>query len=276
MDALADAIDDGKVTINNQQYTVNATLRTALTNYPDYYRAGSVGPDGFPDLVFGQSIIHPENTGLYLRRLYEKAWSAQTDARYNTQQRQQILAWTYGYMNHAAGDLWAHTLVNEFGQGVFPDVVDLTDPQKAAIAARHILVEGYIGDATPGFDGNPDRTTLPNGDVSDDSTPAISFNAPVEFIYDALVKTDDNFPEAPTAPATHPSRGKLIDFFLDLRAKLVTLQSYGKPGKGLAEARAALSTFNQASQMFADAEAKPFTCGAPWPIRNTWTASSTK
>src|SRR3954453_3012689 len=157
MDALADAIDDGKVTINNQQYTVNATLRTALTNFPDYYRAGSVGPDGFPDLVFGQSIIHPENTGLYLRRLYEKAWSAQTDARYNTQQRQQILAWTYGYMNHAAGDLWAHTLVNEFGQGVFPDVVDLTDPQKAAIAARHILVEGYIGDATPGFDGNPDR-----------------------------------------------------------------------------------------------------------------------
>ncbi|MEZ6091917.1 MAG: hypothetical protein R3C05_28710 [Pirellulaceae bacterium] len=27
-----------------------------------------------------------------------------------------------------------------------------------------IAVENYIGDATPGFDGNPDRTTLPDGD----------------------------------------------------------------------------------------------------------------
>jgi hypothetical protein len=51
----------------------------------------------------------------------------------------------------------------------------------------------------------------PDGDISDDSTPAISFNAPIRWIYETLVR-----PDAFGAPTT--KRGPLIDFFLDLQA----------------------------------------------------------
>jgi hypothetical protein len=116
-------------------------------------------------------------------------------------------------LTHAAGDVWAHTLVNEFAGETFPDVGDvLTDKDAAEVALRHLIVEGYIGDATDGYDGNPDRTTLPDGDVSDDETPGIAFAAPTDWIYDTLVDRD--------APAPGTSRGKLIDFFYGRRDTL--------------------------------------------------------
>jgi hypothetical protein len=181
--AWEDVVADGKVTIDGRDYTVNPRVVTALQQYPDYYRGGTIGPDGFPDLTYGQSVIHPEETGKWMRYVFEKAWEAQTDPAYPTEaERLQILAFAYGYLTHAAGDMWAHTLVNNFALGVFPGVGEiLTDADKAAIAIRHIIVEGYIGDATNGFDGNPDRTAI-GGDVSDDSTPAVSINAPHNFV----------------------------------------------------------------------------------------------
>ena len=56
-----------------------------LAKSPARHQFQEVFPKSWQDIpvvgpiVFGQSIIHPENTGLYLRRLSEKAWSAQTD-----------------------------------------------------------------------------------------------------------------------------------------------------------------------------------------------------
>ena len=40
----------------------------ALLNYPSYYYAGAVGPDGFPDFTFGQWIFHPTDTGVWVQR----------------------------------------------------------------------------------------------------------------------------------------------------------------------------------------------------------------
>ena len=60
--------------------------------------------------------------------------------------RQKALAFAAGFLTHAAGDIWGHTLVNEFAQGVFPSV---TDVNEAAIAVRHIVVEGYIDHRRP-------------------------------------------------------------------------------------------------------------------------------
>lgn len=214
-DARADAIDDGFVTIAGRQYPVDPAVVAALRDWPSYYNAGVIGPDGFPDLTMGQSIIHPEDTGLWLRYILDRAWAAQSDPSYSPAQRSQILAFGYGFLTHAAGDLWAHTLVNELAGEVFPAVGDvLTDGQAASIALRHLIVEGYIGDATPGFDGNPDRATLPDGDVSDDSTPGIAFDAPTRFVYETLVR-----PDAAGAPSA--ARGPIIDFFVDLRSSLV-------------------------------------------------------
>lgn len=241
--ALADVQDDGQVTVDGRQYAVRPAVVQALRTWPSYYQAGVIGPDGFPDLTFGQSTIHPEQTGKWIGYLMDKAWAAQADPRYGVAERGQILAFTYGYATHAAGDMWAHTFVNDFAEGIFPSVGDIvTDVDKAEIAIRHLIVEGYIGDATPGYDGNDDRQVLPDGDISTDSTPGFAFDAPKRFLYDTLVDpgqplpvgrcgdgadddgdgtADDGCPGGPfTVGDPEPVRGPLIDYFLDLKSDL--------------------------------------------------------
>ncbi|HSH80291.1 MAG TPA: hypothetical protein VLA19_17330 [Herpetosiphonaceae bacterium] len=211
--AYQDVTDNGKVTINGREYAVDPAVVAALANHRPFYNAGVVGPDGFPDLTYGQSVIHPEGTGDWLRHVYNKAWEAQGDPSYTATEKSQILAFAYGYLTHAAGDMWAHTLVNDFAREVFPAVGEiLTDLEDAEVALRHIIVEGYIGDATGGFDGNPARGPAPFGDVSDDSTPGVEFDAPHRFIYETLVN--------PAAATPSTERGPIIGFFLDLRAAL--------------------------------------------------------
>ena len=259
--AYDDAVDDCQVTINDAEYPVIPEVCAAIDEYPAHYNAGVIGPDGFPDLAFGQSVIHPEYTGKWLRHLYEAAW-ARWSSTGPTAENKQILAFTYGFLTHAAGDLWAHTLVNEFADGVFPGVFDMIEEvqngevdddgqrQLTEIALRHIIVEGYIGDATPGYDGNDDRTLVPgevneDGDpeVSDDATPATDFAMPTAFLYDLLINpvnplpvgrcgdgldddgdgvADDGCPGGPFTfgDDPEPQRGPLIDHFLDLQADL--------------------------------------------------------
>ena len=220
--AVLDDLADGNVTIAGQEYPVNQAVVDALTNWPAFYNAGVIGPDGFPDLTFGQGVIHPEDTGLWLRHVFSSAWAAQSDSSYDATQKSQILAFGYGYLMHAAGDTWAHTLVNDFARGTFPGVGEiLTNAQQAAIAIRHIIVEGYIGDATTGYDGNRDRGPAPGGDTSDDSSDALEFPTVGEFggvsrfIFETLID--------PAADTPTPDRGPIIDKFLDLRAGLVSI-----------------------------------------------------
>src|SRR5690348_789132 len=49
-------------TVNNvaHTYPVDSRIVDALRNWPSYYNAGVVGPDGFPDITYGQAVIHPE------------------------------------------------------------------------------------------------------------------------------------------------------------------------------------------------------------------------
>ena len=229
MNAYADAVSDGMVTIDGRNYPLQPKLLSALRRWPAYYNAGVIGPDGFPDLIMGQSIIHPTNTGLWLRHLLEDAWAAQDDVfepnlpqswespynpQYNDAEEGQILAFTYGFLTHAAGDVWAHTLINEMSGEVFPGVSEmLSDQSSAEIALRHVMLEGYIGAATQGFDADPDETQLGSGDVAGDSTPGIAFAAPQRFIFASLVDKDAS--GAPTQ-----ERGAVLDFFFNLRNSL--------------------------------------------------------
>src|SRR3954452_15231429 len=211
--ARNDAVD-GTIALGGRTYSVPAPVRQALADWPSYYNAGVVGPDGFPDLTMGQSEIHPVRTGAWLKYILDRAWAAQTDGSYSADEKAQILAFGYGFLTHAAGDMWAHTLVNEFAQGVFPGVGEIvTSSSDAEIAIRHLIVEGYIGNATPGFDNNEDRTTLPDGDVSDDASPGVEYDAPIRWIYETLVR-----PDQPDAPSSN--RGPLINFFWNLQANL--------------------------------------------------------
>jgi hypothetical protein len=169
--AYADAIDDGQITIAGQGYAVAPQIVTALENWPEFYNAGVVGPDAFPDIAYGQAIIHPVHTGRWLGYVVRQAWAAQADPTYTNEEKEQILAFAYGFLTHAAGDMWAHTLVNDFAGGVFPEVADvLTNLKAAKIALRHLISEGgYIGSATPGWD---------NADSEEAFVPGESCNSP--------------------------------------------------------------------------------------------------
>ncbi len=197
-DVRNDLITDGKLTVAGNEYAVNPLIVEAVRQYASYYYAGSIGPDGFPEMIMGQSVLHSESPGIWVGHILDKAWQAQQDDTYSPEEKLQILAWSYGYATHVSGDIWSHTLVNELTGGPWPEIGDILnfseEPQYLSSVLRHVLAEGYVNDAIQGYDGNPDRALLPDGDVSDDSTAVQELNAPHRFIYDAMIK---NLPDLP-------------------------------------------------------------------------------
>ena len=250
------------VGIRGNNYPFANGVAAALKAHRASYNAGVVGPDGFPDIAYGQSQIHPNHTGKWLRFLMQKAQAAQTATKkspttgktvsqYTDAQKGQILAFTYGFLTHAAGDMWGHTLINDFAGGLFPSFGEFTRREKARIALRHIVAESYVGSATPGWDRaqgtrrkvcttyTPKLTTC---DISDDTTHRVQFSAPTEFIYDVFVnpknplpvgtcgdgidddgdgvKDDGCYKQAYSRGVPEPQRGPLLDYFIDLQADL--------------------------------------------------------
>ncbi len=212
-DVRDDLLADGLITISGTDasgnqftntYTVHPRILEALEKYPSFYYAGAVGPDGFPDVTMGQRNIHPNDTGTWIARVFDMAWVAQTSPSYTEVERLQILAFAYGFATHAAGDLFAHTLVNEFTEGVFPAIADLvigtvtSDARELANGLRHFFIEDYINQAMLRFDENGVRDLLPDGDISSDATARIAFDAPIRFIYETLLVP---FPGDPSAAA---------------------------------------------------------------------------
>ena len=198
---------------NGEQYPIDSRIANAIRNYPQYYRGGVIGPDAFPDIYVGQGLIHPDLrcydgtksdpackqpgqdgsfTHQWIRHIYESGWDYYLNSDSSPQNRQKVLAFTYGYITHTAGDTWGHTLVNEYAKGVFPAVADVkSNDAKAAIAMRHIVVEGYIGIFTPPTN--------------------MQHSSPSNFIYDTMI---DN------SKAKSLGRGTIFDFFFDLRSEL--------------------------------------------------------
>lgn len=167
--AYADAIDDGQISIGEQDYAVAPQIVSALEDWPEFYNAGVVGPDAFPDITYGQAIIHPVHTGRWLGYVLREAWAAQDDPSYSADEKGQILAFAYGYLTHVGGDMWAHTLVNDLSGGVFPSIFEIpTKPKAAKIALGHNISEsGYIGSATPGSDSADSEEEFVPGEPCD-------------------------------------------------------------------------------------------------------------
>lgn len=249
--AASEVTNNGVVHINNRDYVVPDDVVKALKKFPESYNGGVIGPDGFPDLVYGQETIHPKRTGDWLRLVFARAWQQKGTADF-----QQNLAFAYGFLSHGAGDMWGHTFVNKYAQGVFPSVgdafTDIFDPSKVihgtnfdgvTNAARHMITEYYVNDATHGFDDNPDFGLAPfaypgipctDPDVcnyKNSSTGVAIDSATNEFIYNVLIGGDgfvhsftpgsSAHPDDPLAPLEE--RGAVIDFFLSLRSKLIGL-----------------------------------------------------
>ena len=131
-----------------------------------------------------------------------KAWAAQSDPSYSAAEKSQILAFAYGFLTHAAGDMWAHTLVNELSGEVFPAVERRAD-EPGCCVDRHPAHHrrGVHRRRHPGLRREPDRTTLADGDVSDDSTPGIAFDSPNRFIHETLVAQNADAPSERARPA---------------------------------------------------------------------------
>ena len=199
------------VIINDKTYPINPHISEAIRLFPDYYRGGVVGPDGFPDIYVGQSFIHPDSrcnngelnnndcsqdqgksfTYEWLRHIYDQAW-LYYNSHNGDNEGKKALAFMYGFLTHAAGDMWGHTLVNDFARGIFPGVGEISsDPSKLGIVARHIVPESYIGKHTP-------ETTL-------------TLNAPLDFVYYTFLENE---------VAAELGRGAIIDYFFGLKERL--------------------------------------------------------
>ena len=63
----------------------------AITKYPAFYYAGSVGPDGFPELIMGQSVLHAMSATIWVGHILDKAWAAQDDPSYSEDEKLQTL-----------------------------------------------------------------------------------------------------------------------------------------------------------------------------------------
>jgi hypothetical protein len=236
--AVAQVVADDGIVINGHKYSVRPEVLDAIRRYPEYFNAGSVGPDVFPDLTYGQAVIHPIRSGEWFKHVLVDAWSTY-QATGGNEDSKKVLSFAYGFLAHGAGDMWGHTLINDFAQGVFPAVTDIIsnlvkipptmdNTRDLAIVLRHLVSEGYTTDATPGFDGNKEFGPAPGPgcpasnplcDRSDDSTPGIPLNSPTEFIYTSMISDSASLPADSTGKV---SRGPLIDFFRGFRSSLIS------------------------------------------------------
>jgi len=216
IEPILDGVD--AVIINGDPYDVDPRVADAIRSYPDFYRGGVVGPDAFPDIYVGQSRIHPDTRcdgGLlpnsecvggpgysfsyeWLRHIYESGWDYYS-SRNGDDEGKKALAFVYGFLTHAAGDIWAHTLVNGFAEGIFPGPTEIIeDPAKLPYATRHIIVESYIGEHTP-------ETVL-------------TINSPSEYIFRVLI--DSEFVDSEGNSAQSLGRGDIFESFYALKDQL--------------------------------------------------------
>ncbi|WP_156932708.1 zinc dependent phospholipase C family protein [Rhizobium sp. IBUN] len=166
---LNDALDDGRVELGGNSYEVAPPILNALRSNPNQYRMGNLGPDVFPDPIVGQMTTHPGvtngwQTDDWLRKLVGRA-SSPTD-----------IAFSYGFVAHAAGDIFAHSYVNALAGDIFL----LTDGERD-VERRHFLLEKYIESLTPApLDAAGNTIDL-----------EASLGTPAEFLRDTLILDED-------------------------------------------------------------------------------------
>jgi len=114
------------------RFAVEHNTLMAIKIYPAQFRAGAIGPDGYPDILTGQMLIHPRDPGTYrwLKYLRNLTRSSSGSDR----------AFVAGYFTHAAGDLFGHTFINHFAGGPFELGIN---------AVKHTVVESYLDNHLP-------------------------------------------------------------------------------------------------------------------------------
>ncbi len=131
---------DGTYTIASQKYLVEQTTCESILQHQSEFRMGAIGPDAFPDLIGGQLTTHPGvpggwGTDKWLAHVLNGA------ARPRTGETSPSRAFAYGFMTHAASDVFAHSYVNSYSGNIF----DLGSGSSShEVERRHVLLEGYV------------------------------------------------------------------------------------------------------------------------------------
>ena len=147
-------LGDCRLTIQGQEFDIPRETCDIVRADPDRFRAhflaGSLGPDAFPDLVVGQSIIHPGarnragqvlGADYWLRLLIDRA------------EQPEEVAFAWGFAMHYAGDSFAHSYVNNYAGDVF----ELFAGGTPNAELRHFRLEKYIDQH---LDYRPDVSVL--------------------------------------------------------------------------------------------------------------------
>lgn len=146
--------NSGTVEINGVFYQINPSAKIAIINNPTHYLMGCVGPDAYADIYFGQCVVHPDTfwtddsphsiSDNWFRPLLQFARYKFVAADPEINDGGKALAFAYGFITHAAGDMWGHTFMNKYAGGVWPSILKYG----LTIPIRHLAVEGYVDHIT--------------------------------------------------------------------------------------------------------------------------------
>ncbi len=138
---------DGYLYVDGANYAVPPEYLLALRSYPDAFRAGALGPDFYPDMLTGQSYIHPYDAkagigvGDWLNELVNTVNSLPRDS----EARKEALAFTLGMAVHYAGDQFGHDFINAFAGGAYPAYSEAAQNiDKLYYIIRHMAEETYM------------------------------------------------------------------------------------------------------------------------------------
>lgn len=192
---INDLEDDGKLNIKLGEQSVNidvpADVKNAVLNNKSAFLMGNIGPDAVPDVVVGQTAVHP---GVEDQNFINIGWRTNKWLEYllSISKTDPVgKAFSYGYLGHAAADVMAHTYVNQYAGDIFR----LTDGE-TLVEQRHIVLEGYIAKYTPPL---TDRfgNSVNNSWRNIISQPAFTNFVKQNLIYNGTVQTE--YKKVPTA-----------------------------------------------------------------------------
>ena len=144
---LLDDVRDGYIDVEGVNYTVPPEYFLALKDYPDAFRAGTLGPDFYPDMLTGQSYIHPydADAGIGVGDWLNELVNTVNSLPKNSSARREALAFTLGMAVHYAGDLFGHDFINAFAGGAYPSYAEAAQStDKLFFIIRHMAEESYM------------------------------------------------------------------------------------------------------------------------------------
>jgi len=187
---------DRKLTFNLGNRSVDIEIDSAITDAilanKSAFLMGNIGPDASPDVIVGQTVVHPgvedenyNNIGWRTNQWLEYLLEASQGSEIGT-------AYTYGYLGHAAADVFAHTYVNQYAGDIFR----LTDDE-TLVEQRHFVLENFIGGLTPRLKnyqnqnlGNPwDVVNLNNDELATFIRDNLIYNEEVQAEYSKVDTT---------------------------------------------------------------------------------------